>query len=77
MVFQPEVTAVVVVVEGTAEKEKGKRERRQKKKKNRGGGWFFSEFGPDFLLPRGIKSTSIYRRRKRVISSSPGENFSH
>jgi hypothetical protein len=67
---------VVVVAEGTAEKEKGERERRQKKKKNRGGGWFFFDFGPNFLLPQAIKSTSIYRRWKRAILSTMEKNFS-
>jgi hypothetical protein len=28
---------------------------------------FLADFGPDFLLPRAIKSTSIYRRWKRAI----------
>jgi len=73
MVVQPAVT-VVVVAEGMTEKEKGERERerRQKKKKNRGGGWFFSDFGPNFLLPQAIYGDSIYRRWKRVISSTLG-----
>jgi len=31
---------------------------------------FLAYFGPDFLLPQAIKSTSIYRRWKRVISSA-------
>jgi hypothetical protein len=71
MVVQLAVT-VVVAAEGTVEKEKGERERerererRQKKKKNRGGGWFFSDFGPDFLLlrpsnpPLWSGATSVY-----------------
>jgi hypothetical protein len=29
-------------------------------------------FGPDFLLPQAITSTSIYRWWKRVISSALG-----
>jgi len=32
-----------------------------------GGGWFFTIFGPDFLLPQAMKSTSIYKWWKRVI----------
>jgi len=38
-------------------------------------GWFLADFGPDFLLPQAMKSTSIYRRLKRAILSSPGKNF--
>jgi len=77
MVVQPAVT-LLVLAEGTAEKDKGERERerererRQRRKKNRGGDWFFSDFGPDFLLPQAINSASIYSRWKRVISSAPG-----
>jgi len=41
-----------------------------------GGGWFFAIFGPDFLLPQAIKSTSIYRRWKREIFSTMEKNFS-
>jgi hypothetical protein len=32
---------------------------------------FLAYFGPDFLLPQAMRSTSIYRRWKRVISSTP------
>jgi len=35
-------------------------------------GWFLAIFGPDFLLLQDIKPASIYRRWKRVISSTPG-----
>jgi hypothetical protein len=73
MVVQPAVT-VVVVAEGTAEKEKG--ERWQKKKKNRGGGWFFSDCGPNFLLPQVINGAFIYKQWKRAILSTLGKNFS-
>jgi hypothetical protein len=41
-----------------------------------GGGWFFAIFGPDFLLPQAIKSTSIYRSWKREIFSTMEKNFS-
>jgi len=40
-----------------------------------GGGWFFTIFGPDFLLPQAMKSTSIYKWWKRVILSTQGKNF--
>jgi hypothetical protein len=33
-------------------------------------------FGPDFLLPQAIKSTSIYRRWKREIFSTMEKTFS-
>jgi hypothetical protein len=75
MVVQPAVT-VVVVAKGTAEKEKGERERWQKRKKNRGGGWFFSDCGPNFLLPQVINGAFIYKRWKRAILSTLGKNFS-
>jgi len=32
---------------------------------------FLAYFRPDFLLPQAMRSTSIYRRWKRVISSTP------
>jgi hypothetical protein len=39
-------------------------------------GWFFANFGPHFLVPQAMKSTSIYRGWKRAILSSPGKIFS-
>jgi len=45
---------------------------REKLQKRVSGGWFFFNFGLDFLLPEAINGASIYRRWKRVISSSPG-----
>jgi hypothetical protein len=39
-------------------------------------GWFLADFGPHFLLHQAMKSTSIYRRWKRAILSSPGKIFS-
>ena len=38
---------------------------------------FFTDFGPDFLLSQAINGASIYIWWKRVISSTPGLNFSH
>ena len=35
-------------------------------------GWFLADFGSDFLLSQVINGASIYRRWKRVISSTPG-----
>jgi hypothetical protein len=45
-------------------KQWGERERRENVgwKKNRGEADFLAYFGPDFLLPQAIKSTSIYMR---------------
>jgi len=50
----------------------GERERRENVgwKKNRGEADFLAYFGPDFLLPQAIKSTSIYMRWNREISST-------
>jgi hypothetical protein len=44
-----------------------------------GNGWFFFfvDFGPHFLHAQAMKSTSIYRRWKRVILSTQGKNCSH
>jgi hypothetical protein len=41
--------------------------------KNWGGGWFSPIFGPGFLLPQAMKSTSIYSRWKREIISTQGK----
>jgi hypothetical protein len=35
-----------------------------------------ADFGPAFLLPQAMKSTSIYRRWKREILSTLGKTFS-
>jgi hypothetical protein len=52
------------------------RERERKNCRNGGqGGWFLADFELDFLLPRAMKSTSIYRWWKRAILSSPGKKF--
>jgi hypothetical protein len=53
----------------------GEREGEKKLQKRGAGGWFLADFEPDFLLPRAMKSTSIYRRWKRAILSSPGKKF--
>jgi hypothetical protein len=63
------VAAWLGVAESTVERETCCR-------KNWGGGWFFPIFGPDFLLPQAIQSTSIYSRWKRAISSTQGKIFS-
>jgi hypothetical protein len=50
-----------------------KRRRNRRRKSTAGIGrkaGFLAYFGPDFLLPHAIKSTSIYRWWKRVISSA-------
>jgi hypothetical protein len=50
-------------------------EEREREGNCRNGGstsWFFAEFAPDFILSQAINGDSIYRRWKRVISSSPG-----
>jgi hypothetical protein len=61
-------------VAGTAERE---RERERRNCRNRGWrGWFLANFGPDFLLPQTLTSTSIYRRGKRAILSTLRKNFS-
>jgi hypothetical protein len=44
--------------------------------KNREEADFLAFFGPDFLLPQAIKSTSIYRRWKRAIFSTMETDFS-
>jgi hypothetical protein len=38
--------------------------------------WFLADFGPAFLLPQIMKSTSIYRRWKRAILSTLEKTFS-
>jgi hypothetical protein len=52
----------------------GKAERECKEKLQKRGqkGWFMADFGPNFLLAQVINEASIYRRWKRVISSTPG-----
>jgi hypothetical protein len=63
------------VTEDTAEKEKEERVLvvEKKRRKIEGCGcFFFVKFGLDFLLPQVINGVSIYRRWKRVISSTPG-----
>jgi hypothetical protein len=36
---------------------------------------FLAYFGPNFLLPQAMKSTSIYRRWKKEILSTQGKNL--
>ena len=50
----------------------GERERGRNCRNRGSEGWFFSNFGPDFLLPQIINGASIYMRWKRVISFTPG-----
>ena len=57
----------VVVADGH-DREKNKREDSAEIRK----AGFLAYFGPDFLLLQAIKPASIYRRWKRVISSTPG-----
>jgi len=53
--------------------EERKRSRRIKSAAGKGRkAGFFAYFGPEFLLLQAIKPASIYRRWKRVISSTPG-----
>jgi hypothetical protein len=44
----------------------------KRRKMETGGAGFFVIFGPHFLLSEVINGASIYRRWKRVISSTPG-----
>ena len=60
---------VVVMAEEEAEREKKVAETEKKL-------IFLANFGPDFLLPQAMKSTSIYRRWKRAILSTLRKNFS-
>jgi hypothetical protein len=53
-----------------------KKEKQRENCRNREGADFLAYFGPDFLLPQAIKSTSIYRRWKREIFSTMEKNFS-
>jgi hypothetical protein len=57
----------VVVAEGHCGERK-KEEMCRNREKN----GFLADFGPDFPLPQAINEDYIYRRWKRVISSSPG-----
>jgi hypothetical protein len=56
--------------------------REKEKQKNRESGRnreeadFLAYFGPEFLLPQAIKSTSIYRQWNREIFSTLEKNFS-
>jgi hypothetical protein len=56
-------------------REKEKRKNRESGR-NREDADFLAYFGPDFILPQAIKSTSIYRRWKRAILSTLEKNFS-
>jgi hypothetical protein len=55
------------------------REREREREREGGRNWeeadFVAYFGPSFLLPQGLKSTSIYRRWKWAILSTLGKNF--
>jgi hypothetical protein len=55
---------------GGAEGHGGERKKREDCAETKKAG-FLADFGPDFLLPQAMKSTSIYRRWKRVFSSIP------
>jgi len=52
------------------------RERERKNNCRNGGqrGWFLADFEPEFLLPQNMKSTSIYRQLRAILSSR-GKNF--
>jgi hypothetical protein len=54
-------------------------EREREREREGGRNWeeadFVAYFGPSFLLPQGLKSTSIYRRWKWAILSTLGKNF--
>jgi hypothetical protein len=56
-----------------------RREREREREREGGRNWeeadFMAYFGPSFLLPQGLKSTSIYRRWKWAILSTLGKNF--
>jgi hypothetical protein len=67
------VAAWLGVAESTVEREC--RERLAAEKTGEEAGFFFI-FGFDFILPRAIKSTYIYRRWKRAIFSTIQKNFS-
>jgi hypothetical protein len=55
----------------------GERERERRNCRNQGWrGWFLADFGPDFLIPQTLTSTSIYRRGKRANLSTLRKNFS-
>ena len=57
----------MVVVEGHS----GERERKERKiSETWENGWFLTDFGPVFLPPQGLKSTSIYRQWKWAILST-------
>jgi len=64
LVFSPEKAAV----------EEVERERKKNREscRNREEADFLAYFGPDFLLPRVTNGAYIYRRSKRIISSTPG-----
>jgi hypothetical protein len=66
------VLPVVAAVEGERKTEKQRESGRNREEAD-----FLAYFGPDFLLFQAIKPASLYRRWKRVISSTPGKNFSH
>jgi len=67
LVLSPEKAAV----------EEVERERKKNREscRNREEADFLAYFGPKFLLPQAIKSTSIYSRWKRAIFSTQGKNF--
>ena len=44
-------------------------ERERKNAETWADGWFLADFGPDFLLPRAMKCSPIYRRWKRNMLS--------
>jgi len=60
----------VVVAEGHGGEERERKER--KIAETRKMAVFLADFGPDFLLHQVTNGAYIYRRWKRVISSTPG-----
>jgi len=67
------VAAWLGVAESTVERKCRERDLLQKKLGRRL--VFYFIFGPNFLLPHAMKSTSIYRRWKRAILSTQEKNF--
>jgi hypothetical protein len=56
-------------------RENEKRGKHRESGRNREEVDFLAYFGPDFILPQAMKSTSIYRRWKREIFSTQEKTF--